>query len=95
MFSIEISKQGLQYESYLLRTFRDMPIISNKKLEICKTDKFSRKCSKHMQILRILNDTRQRLRPGGRYDKRNVRHWGRACGRPVQNDYILLSANDV
>ena len=30
---LEILKQGLQYESYLIRTFRDIPIISNKKLE--------------------------------------------------------------
>ena len=37
----------------------------------------------------------QRMRTGGRYDKRKVRHWERHWGRPVQDDYTLLSANDV
>ena len=47
---LEILKQGLQYESYLIRTFRDIPIISNKKLERYKAYKYSRKCSKYTQI---------------------------------------------
>ena len=53
----EISKQGLQYESYLLRTFRDIPIISNKKLERYKSHKCSMKMLKIYTDLKIENDT--------------------------------------
>ena len=45
--------------------------------------------------LKIKKWYNSRMRTGGSYDKRKVRHNGRHWGRPVQDDDTLLSANDV
>ena len=71
---------------YYDRTFRDIPIISNKNWKDTKHINIHENAQ---NIQRFKNAYNQRMWTGGRYDKRKVRHWAKEGLSKTTTHYYL------